>query len=238
MPVRFGIIVFPGSNCDHDAHHAAAHVFNQEARFIWHEEESVGDVDVVIVPGGFSYGDYLRSGAIARFSPIMQDVVRFAEEGGLVFGICNGFQILCEAGLLPGTLMRNDSLRFICKETTLRVENADTPFTNACTEGQVVTIPLSHGEGRYYADDEVLNRIERNDQVLFRYSTSDGAVTDDANPNGSVHGIAGLVNDAGTVCGLMPHPERCVESLLGGDDGRLVFESLLQHVATGQTQMA
>jgi len=238
MSARFGVVVFPGSNCDHDAHYAAAEVLHQEARFIWHEEETLGDVDVVIVPGGFSYGDYLRSGAIARFSPIMQDVVRFAEEGGLVFGICNGFQILCEAGLLPGTLMRNDSLRFICKETTLRVENADTPFTNACTEGQVVTIPLSHGEGRYYADDEVLNRIERNDQVLFRYSTSDGAVTDDANPNGSVRGIAGLVNDAGTVCGLMPHPERCVESLLGGDDGRLVFESLLQHVATGQTQMA
>ena len=140
-------------------------------------------------------------------------------------------QILCEAGLLPGTLMRNDSLRFICKETTLRVENADTPFTSACTEGQVVTIPLSHGEGRYYADDEVLNRIERNDQVLFRYSTSDGAVTDDTNPNGSVRGIAGLINDAGTVCGLMPHPERCVESLLGGDDGRLIFESLLNHVS-------
>ena len=231
MSVIFGIVVFPGSNCDHDAYHAAKHVFDQEARFIWHEEERVGDVDVVIIPGGFSYGDYLRSGAIARFSPIMQDVVRFAEAGGLVFGICNGFQILCEAGLLPGTLMRNDSLRFICKETTLRVENADTPFTNACTEGQVVTIPLSHGEGRYYADDEVLNRIERNDQVLFRYSTSDGAVTDDANPNGSVHGIAGLVNDAGTVCGLMPHPERCVESLLGGDDGRLIFESLLNHVS-------
>ncbi len=231
MPVRFGVVVFPGSNCDHDAHHAAANVFDQEARLIWHEEERVGDVDVVIVPGGFSYGDYLRSGAIARFSPIMQDVVRFAEEGGLVFGICNGFQILCEAGLLPGTLMRNESLRFICKDATLRVENAKTPFTNALTEGQVVTIPLSHGEGRYYADDEVLERIERNDQVLVRYSTPEGAVTDDANPNGSVHGIAGIVNEAGNVCGLMPHPERCVESLLGGDDGRLLFESLIGHVS-------
>ncbi|MFB6278341.1 MAG: phosphoribosylformylglycinamidine synthase subunit PurQ [Salinibacter sp.] len=231
MPVRFGVVVFPGSNCDHDAHHAAANVFDQEARLIWHEEEQVGDVDVVIVPGGFSYGDYLRSGAIARFSPIMQDVVRFAEDGGLVFGICNGFQILCEAGLLPGTLMRNESLRFICKDTTLRVENAKTPFTNALTEGQVVTIPLSHGEGRYYADDEVLERIERNDQVLVRYSTPEGAVTDEANPNGSVHGIAGIVNQGGNVCGLMPHPERCVESLLGGDDGRLLFESLIGHVS-------
>lgn len=229
MPTRFGIVVFPGSNCDHDAYHAAKHVFDQDARYIWHEEESVGDVDVVIVPGGFSYGDYLRSGAIARFSPIMQDVVRFAEEGGLVFGICNGFQILCEAGLLPGTLMRNESLRFICKNTLLRVENADTAFTSALSEGQVVTIPISHGEGRYYADDEVLDRLEARDQVLFRYSTSEGTVTPDANPNGSVRGIAGIVNEAGNVCGLMPHPERCVEPLLGGDDGRLVFESLLQH---------
>ena len=232
MSARFGVVVFPGSNCDHDAYHATKHVFEQETRFIWHEEETLGDVDVVIVPGGFSYGDYLRSGAIARFSPIMQDVVRFAEEGGLVFGICNGFQVLCEAGLLPGTLMRNESLRFICKDTPLRVANAKTPFTNALTEGQVVTIPLSHGEGRYYADDEVLARIEANDQVLFRYCTPEGEVTDDANPNGSVHGIAGIVNEGGNVCGLMPHPERCVESLLGGDDGRLVFESLLHHVAT------
>jgi len=230
MSARFGVVVFPGSNCDHDAYHATKHVFGQETRFIWHEEEALGDVDVVIVPGGFSYGDYLRSGAIARFSPIMQDVVRFAEEGGLVFGICNGFQVLCEAGLLPGTLMRNESLRFICKDTPLRVANAKTPFTNALTEGQVVTIPLSHGEGRYYADDEVLARIEANDQVLFRYCTPDGDVTDEANPNGSVHGIAGIVNEGGNVCGLMPHPERCVESLLGGDDGRLVFESLLNHV--------
>jgi len=231
MPARFGVVVFPGSNCDHDAYHAAKHVFEQEARFIWHEEESVGDVDVVIVPGGFSYGDYLRSGAIARFSPIMQDVVRFAEEGGLVFGICNGFQILCEAGLLPGTLMRNESLRFICKNTTLRVENAETPFTNVLAEGQVVTIPLSHGEGRYYADKETLDRIETNDQVLFRYCTPEGDVTDEANPNGSVNGIAGIVSEAGNVCGLMPHPERCVEPLLGGDDGRLVFESLLNHIS-------
>jgi phosphoribosylformylglycinamidine synthase len=159
---------------------AAHDVFDQEARFIWHEEASLGDVDVVVVPGGFSYGDYLRSGAVARFSPIMQDVVRFAEDGGLVFGICNGFQVLCEAGLLPGTLMRNESLRFVCKDTPLRVENAGTPFTNALTEGQVVTIPVSHGEGRYYADEDVLARIEANDQVLLRYSTADGAVTDEA----------------------------------------------------------
>jgi len=231
MPVRFGVIVFPGSNCDHDAYHAAKHVFDQEARFIWHEEEALGDVDVVIVPGGFSYGDYLRSGAVARFSPIMQDVVRFAEDGGLVLGICNGFQILCEAGLLPGTLMRNESLRFICKDTPLRVENAATPFTSALTDGQVVHIPLSHGEGRYYADAETLDRLEGNGQVLFRYCTPEGNVTDDANPNGSVRNIAGIVNNDGNVCGLMPHPERCVEALLGGEDGRLIFESLLDHVS-------
>ncbi|PSQ97074.1 MAG: phosphoribosylformylglycinamidine synthase I [Bacteroidetes bacterium SW_9_63_38] len=231
MAVQFGVVVFPGSNCDHDAYHAARHVCGQDARFIWHEGERVGDVDVVIVPGGFSYGDYLRSGAIARFSPIMQDVVRFAEDGGLVFGICNGFQILCEAGLLPGTLMKNESLRFISRPTTLRVENTETPFTGALQEGQVVTFPIAHGEGRYFAEDEVLDRLEADDQVLFRYSTDGGAVTADANPNGSERNIAGIVNAAGNVCGLMPHPERCVEALIGSGDGRFVFDSLIEHVS-------
>jgi phosphoribosylformylglycinamidine synthase len=230
MAIRFGIVTFPGSNCDHDAYHATKHVLGQEARFIWHEEERVGDVDVVVIPGGFSYGDYLRSGAIARFSPIMQDVVRFAEDGGLVLGICNGFQILCEAGLLPGTLLRNESLRFVSKPTTLRVENTDTPFTGAFDEGQVVTFPVAHGEGRYFADEEVLDQLETDDRVLFRYSSADGAITADANPNGSVDNIAGIVNEAGTVCGLMPHPERCVEELIEGTDGRLIFESLIEHV--------
>ena len=230
MATHFGIIVFPGSNCDHDAYHATKHVMGEDARFIWHEEESVGDVDVVIVPGGFSYGDYLRSGAIARFSPVMEDVVRFAKDGGLVFGICNGFQILCEAGLLPGTLMRNESLRFVSKPVTLRVENADTPFSNALHEGQTLTIPVAHGEGRYYADAEVLDQLEAQDRVVFRYSTPDGALTDEANPNGSVRNIAGIVNEAGNVCGFMPHPERCVEPLIEGEDGRLLFESLVNHV--------
>ncbi len=230
MPVRFGVVVFPGSNCDHDAYHAAKHVCEQDARFIWHEEESVGDVDVVIVPGGFSYGDYLRSGAIARFSPIMQDVVRFAEDGGLVLGICNGFQILCEAGLLPGTLLRNESLRFVSKPTTLRVENADTPFTGALRPGQVVTFPVAHGEGRYFAEDDVLDELEANDQILFRYSTPDGTLTDDANPNGSVRNVGGIINDDRNVCGLMPHPERCVEAMIGGTDGRFIFQSLIEHV--------
>jgi len=230
MPVRFGVVVFPGSNCDHDAYHAAKHVMEQEARFIWHEEAQVGDVDAVVVPGGFSYGDYLRSGAIARFSPIMKDVVRFAEEGGLVLGICNGFQILCEAGLLPGTLLRNESLRFVSKPTTLRVENADTPFTGTLREGQVLTVPVAHGEGRYYAEDEVLDRLETDGRVLFRYSTPDGAITDGANPNGSVRNVAGIVNDGGNVCGIMPHPERCVEAMIGGTDGRHIFESIIEHV--------
>jgi phosphoribosylformylglycinamidine synthase len=230
MSVRFGIVTFPGSNCDHDAYHATKHVLGQEARFIWHEEESVGEVDVVVIPGGFSYGDYLRSGAIARFSPIMRDVVRFAEDGGLVLGICNGFQILCEAGLLPGTLLRNESLRFVSKPTTLRVENTGTPFTGAFAEGQVVTFPVAHGEGRYFADDAVRDQLEADDRILFRYSTPDGAITDDANPNGSVGNIAGIVNEEGTVCGLMPHPERCVEELIEGTDGRLIFESLIEHV--------
>lgn len=230
MSVRFGVVVFPGSNCDHDAYHAAKHVLGQEARFIWHEETEVEDIDVVIVPGGFSYGDYLRSGAIARFSPVMQDVVRFAEEGGLVLGICNGFQILCEVGLLPGTLMRNESLRFVSKPTTLRVENAETPFTGRMQKGQVVTFPVAHGEGRYYADVDVLDNLEAQDRILFRYSTSDGTVTEDANPNGSVRNIGGIVNENRNVCGLMPHPERCVESLIEGEDGRLIFESLIAHV--------
>ena len=231
--MTFGVIVFPGSNCDHDAYHAAKHVLEQDARFIWHEEESVGDVDAVIVPGGFSYGDYLRSGAVARFSPVMQDVIRFANNGGLVLGICNGFQILCEAGLLPGTLMRNESLRFRCKHATMRVEATDTPFTQAMQPGQMVSFPIAHGEGRYFAEDDMLETLEANGQVVFRYATADGEVTEDANPNGSEHNIAGIVNADRNVLGLMPHPERCVESLLGGgDDGALVFRSLIEHVTS------
>lgn len=231
MPLTFGIIIFPGSNCDHDSYHVAKHVLEQNARFIWHKEESLGDVDVVVIPGGFSYGDYLRSGAIARFSPIMQDVVRFAREGGLVFGICNGFQILCEAGLLPGALMRNASLRFACKQTYLKVENADTPYTRTLTQGQVVQIPISHGEGNYYADDEVLDRLEQNQQVVFRYCDRDGRVTEAANPNGSSRNIAGIVNDDRNVLGMMPHPDRCAEPVLGSSDGALMWRSILDHFA-------
>ena len=231
MPVRFGIIVFPGSNCDHDAYHATKHVFGQEARFIWHKESSVGDADVIVLPGGFSYGDYLRSGAIARFSPVMQDVARFASRGGLVFGICNGFQMLCEMGLLPGVLMRNASLRFVCKQVDLRVENGRTPYTMRLKEGQVVRIPVSHGEGNYFASDDVLDRLEGEGRVAFRYCDEAGALSPAANPNGSARHIAGIVNEGGNVLGMMPHPDRCAEGVLGSADGTYLFESIIDHVA-------
>ena len=230
MPARFGVLVFPGSNCDHDALSAARDAMGQEARYIWHKEESIGDVDVVLVPGGFSYGDHLRAGAIARFSPVMESVKQFAAEGGLVAGICNGFQVLCESGLLPGTLARNDSLRFICKEVTLKVENAETPFTRAMQEGQTLRVPVAHGEGRYYADDETLDRLEANGQVLFRYASADGDASGEANPNGSVRGIAGIANERGNVLGMMPHPERCADPLIGSGDGRLFFQSMVEHL--------
>lgn len=230
--MKFGVIVFPGSNCDHDAYHVAKHVLGQEATFIWHKEESIGDVDLVIVPGGFSYGDYLRAGAIARFSPVMGDVVRFAREGGLVMGICNGFQVLCESHLLPGALMRNASLRFACKNVYLRVENADTPYTNALEVGQVIRVPIAHGEGNFYASDEVLDKLEGNGQVVFRYCDVDGRITPESNPNGSSRNIAGIVNEKANVIGMMPHPERCAEAVLGLTDGVHVFRSILAHAGT------
>ncbi len=226
------VLVFPGSNCDHDLYHAFKHVYGQEASFVWHKEASLPDgVDVVAIPGGFSYGDYLRSGAIARFSPIMQDVVRFANRGGLVAGICNGFQVLCEAGLLPGALGRNAGLRFRCAPQHLRVENAATPFTSALGEGQIINIPIAHGDGRYYASDEVLDRLEGDGRVVFRYCGADGEVTAESNPNGSLRNIAGIVNEGGNVLGMMPHPERHVEACVGSDDGRGLFDSLLAHFA-------
>ncbi|MFQ5569261.1 MAG: phosphoribosylformylglycinamidine synthase subunit PurQ [Rhodothermales bacterium] len=230
MSATFSVIVFPGSNCDHDAYHVAKHVFGQETRFIWHKETHLGDVDVVIVPGGFSYGDYLRAGAIARFSPIMQDVVRFANEGGLVLGICNGFQVLCECGLLPGALLRNASLRFACAWTYLRTENIDTPFTNVLEPGHILKIPIAHGEGNYFAEEDVLDRLETNRQILFRYCDADGQVVPEANPNGSARNIAGIINERGNVMGMMPHPERCAESVLGSADGAFIFRSLVEHL--------
>lgn len=226
--MKFGIVVFPGSNCDYDALYTVRDLFGQPARFIWHKEGSVGDVDCIILPGGFSYGDYLRCGAIARFSSIMKDVVRFANSGGIVFGICNGFQILTEVGLLPGALLRNASLRFICKTVPLRVEQTDSLFTSACAKGQVLRIPIAHGDGNYYADEDTIKRLDDEQRVLFRYCDAEGNVSPDSNPNGSLGNIAGIINERGNVMGMMPHPERASDPILGLTDGRKIFESLLQ----------
>ena len=225
--MRVGIIIFPGSNCDHDAYHVSRHVFSLETKFIWHKERRLPPVDLVILPGGFSYGDYLRAGAVARFSSIMDSVVRFAEQGGLVLGICNGFQILCECGLLPGVMLPNASVRFVCKWVYLRTDNVELPFTSAAKLGQLLCLPVAHGEGNYFADASELVELERNGQVVFRYTTSAGKVTPEANPNGSANNIAGIVNREGNVLGMMPHPERAAEMILGGQDGTVLFQSLL-----------
>lgn len=227
--MKVGVVTFPGSNCDADARYGAS-LAGATVHALWHKDtELPTGLDVVILPGGFSYGDYLRTGAIARFSPIMNEVVRFANAGGLVFGICNGFQILCESGLLPGALIRNRNLSFVCKDVHLRVENLDTPFSNTCHPGQILRIPVAHGEGRYTASEEVIKGLEDAGQVLYRYVTPDGQVTDEANPNGSLANIAGITNAARNVMGLMPHPERACEPLLGSADGMTVFRSLLRH---------
>ncbi|HUJ09569.1 MAG TPA: phosphoribosylformylglycinamidine synthase subunit PurQ [Verrucomicrobiae bacterium] len=232
--MRFGIIQFPGSNCDQDAHHALAELLGQPTRYIWHKEESLGEIDCVVIPGGFSYGDYLRTGAIARFSPAMKAVIQHAKAGGLVLGICNGFQILCEAHLLPGALIRNRGLRFICEHVFVRVKTTESPFTNACQKGQVLRIPIAHGEGNYFAEPAVVEQLRRSDRILLQYCTMDGELTDAANPNGSIENIAGICNEEGNVFGMMPHPERASEKLLGSEDGRLIFDSLLagQRIAT------
>jgi phosphoribosylformylglycinamidine synthase len=227
MP-NIGVLVFPGSNCDHDCRHVIRDVLGQDVTMVWHKETSLAGLDGVILPGGFSYGDYLRTGAIARFSPVMNAVKQFADEGGMVLGICNGFQILLEAGLLPGAMLRNRSLHFICKDVYVRVENAATPFTNACKPGQVLKIPIAHADGNYYTDPVMLAGLQANAQVVFRYCTSDGQVTPEANPNGSLDNIAGIRNDRGNVLGMMPHPERCAEQMLGNEDGRLIFLSMLE----------
>ena len=225
--MKFGVVVFPGSNCDHDAFHAIGHVLQKPVEFIWHQSEDLRGCDAIILPGGFSYGDYLRTGAIARFSPVMNSVEKFAKGGGLVLGICNGFQILCEAGLLPGALLRNTSLQYRCRWVHIRTERCETPFTRAARPGQVLKIPISHGEGRYFAPPETLARLRRNGQIVFRYSTPDGQITDAANPNGALENIAGVCSESRNVLGLMPHPERASEALLGSEDGRLLFESVL-----------
>ena len=233
--MKFGVVVFPGSNCDHDAFHAIGQIIGQSVEFVWHQSERLAGLDAVILPGGFAYGDYLRTGAIAKFSPVMRAVDRFARDGGLVLGICNGFQVLVEAGLLPGALMRNKRLRFLCRQVHIRVENADTPFTCAAREGEVLQIPIAHGEGSYFCDKETLAEIERNRQIVFRYVHPDGrdARENDfeANPNGSLAAIAGVSNREGNVVGLMPHPERAVEAGLGSEDGRVILRSVVQYLS-------
>jgi phosphoribosylformylglycinamidine synthase subunit PurQ / glutaminase len=229
--MRFAVVVFPGSNCDHDAYHAAKDVLGQDAEFIWHKETSLKGADAVILPGGFSHGDYLRTGAIARFSPIMPAVTDFARHGGPVIGICNGFQILLEAGLLPGAMLRNRDLKFHCEHIWVRVEQTDTPFTLRASRGQVLKIPIAHGEGNYFAEPDVIRELETSRRVVFRYCDPAGEVTSAANPNGALNNIAGICNEGRNVVGLMPHPERACESVLGSADGLVLFESVVESLA-------
>jgi len=229
--MKFAVIVFPGSNCDHDAYHAARHVLGEEAELVWHKETSLKGADVVLLPGGFSHGDYLRTGAIARFSPVMGAVAEFARQGGPVLGICNGFQILLEAGLLPGAMLRNRDLKFHCEHVRVRVEQTDTPFTFRAGRGQVLSLPIAHGEGNYFAEPEVIRALESTGRVVFRYCDVAGEQTDAGNPNGSLNNIAGICNEERNVVGLMPHPERACESVLGSADGLVLFESVVEALA-------
>jgi phosphoribosylformylglycinamidine synthase len=226
--MNFAVLQFPGSNCDQDVVHVLRNVMGHSARLLWHKDQSLGETDAVIVPGGFSYGDYLRTGAIARFSPVMQAVQAFAANGGLVLGICNGFQILCEAGLLPGALIRNRSLQFRCEPVFLQTATTDSPFTSRIPQGKLLRAPVAHGEGCYFADDQTLSELKAKHQILWRYVNADGKPTEDANPNGSLDNIAGVCNEKRNVAGLMPHPERASEAILGCTDGLLVFESMVQ----------
>jgi phosphoribosylformylglycinamidine synthase len=229
--MKFGVVVFPGSNCDHDAYHAAHDVLGQPAEYLWHKESSLKGADGVVLPGGFAHGDYLRTGAIARFSPIMPAILAFARNGGPVIGICNGFQVLLESGLLPGAMLRNRDLKFHCEQVYVRVEQTDTPFTAAAQKGQLLRIPIAHGEGNYYAEPEVIAALEAERRVIFRYTDARGEVTDAGNPNGAVNNIAGICNAARNVVGLMPHPERACEPTLGSADGLILFQSVLQSLA-------
>ncbi|MDA0986769.1 MAG: phosphoribosylformylglycinamidine synthase subunit PurQ [Bacteroidetes bacterium] len=226
--INFAVIVFPASNCDFDAFRVPAELLKQNAKYVWHKDTVLGDVDVVILPGGFSYGDYLRTGAIARFSPIMNEVINFANGGGLVIGFCNGFQILTECGLLPGVLMKNKSLKFICDYVNLKVVTNNSPFTSNCNKGEVLKIPIAHGDGNYFADENTLQSLIENDQILFQYSDENGNITDQANPNGSLLNIAGVVNKKRNILGMMPHPERAVRKILGSDDGLKIFNSIVE----------
>ena len=226
--MRFGVVVFPGTNCDYDTYYVLKEVLRVEVFFLWHKDRDLRGADCVILPGGFSYGDYLRAGALASFSPIMEEIVSFVEKGGLVLGICNGFQILQEAGLLPGVMLKNKNLKFICKDVFIRVERDNLPFTKKLKKGRVLRIPIAHGEGNFYLEEDELHRLEEREGVVFRYVNEDGELAPEANPNGALNGIAGVVNEKGNVLGMMPHPERVSEPLLGGDEGRLIFESVVE----------
>lgn len=229
--MKFGVLVFPGSNCDRDTHHVISGILGAPATYLWHASQDLEGCDAILVPGGFAYGDYLRTGAIARFSPIMQSVARFAATGGLVIGICNGFQILCEAGLLPGVLMRNRGQNYICKHLHLRTETTDSPFTRTLVPGQVLRMPVGHMEGNFFCDDATLQQLNRQHRVVFRYAEPDGTITPEANPNGSLENIAGILNEGRNVFGLMPHPDRSSEDLLGSRDGRALFQSMAEALA-------
>ncbi len=231
--MKWGVIVFPGSNCDYDGYDALGRLLGQDVRYIWHNEKSFNSLDAVLLPGGFSYGDYLRAGAIARFSPVMEELIEFSNNGGTVVGVCNGFQVLTEAGLLPGALIRNKNIRFICEDLPLRVENPDSRFTNQCNEGDVLHIPVAHNEGNYTLLEDELEKIEANNQVVFRYCSEDGEVNDENNPNGSSNNIAGIINKNGNVLGMMPHPERRCDPILGSTDGRKIFESIIHWAERG-----
>ncbi len=226
--MKFGVVVFPGSNCDHDAYYAIGNILQKPVEFIWHQSEDLAGCDAIILPGGFAYGDYLRTGAIARFSPVMKSVEKFANSGGMVLGVCNGFQVLLEAGLLPGAMMRNSGLRFICRHVHIRVEQTDTPFTCAAERGQILKIPIAHGDGNYNCDERTLAEFEKNRQVIFRYTIPDGSDDAAGNPNGSAHNVAGICNRERNVVGLMPHPERAVESALDSADGLVIFRSMAE----------
>jgi len=228
--MKAGVVVFPGSNCDHDCYHIMKHEMGMDTKFLWHKDTDLSGVDLVILPGGFSYGDYLRCGAIAKNSPIMEKIIEYADKGGYVVGICNGFQVLTESGLLPGALMQNKNLKFICKYLPLRVINNDTPFTNRYAAGEIVHVPVAHMDGNYYIDDEGYQELENNSQIIFRYCDENGEVTDEANPNGSRGNIAGICNKKGNVVGMMPHPERCAENVQKFRDGRFLFESIIKTI--------
>ncbi len=229
--MKFGVVLLPGSNCDHDAEHVTREILGADVDILWHKETDLRGADCVVIPGGFSYGDYLRAGALAKFAPVMEPIRAHASDGGLVFGICNGFQVLTEVGLLPGALMRNQHLRFLGRDVFVRVEENDTPFTNTLQRGAVLRMPIAHGEGNYFADDAMLDALERNRQVIFRYCDAEGRLTSDANPNGSARNIAGICNNARNVLGMMPHPERCAEALLGNSDGLGIFQSIAAAMA-------